>query len=254
MANLGETVDYQLIVTNTGNVPLKFSNFTDTKCEGIVEGAKELAPGEHTTYTCFHVINEVGDWVNFGTITGTPEGEPPITHTSNQVVVFDASFSIEKLQRLAGEASFTPFELSAKLGQVVQYEIIVKNTSNDPTDVLELHRRGVSEHRWRPRERIPVPPGESTIYTCEHTLTSVGPYANEASVEGSEQAGKKTSNKVVVNVEAGQTASRRQTSCSRVACQARQAARRFGSKRRPSRCRSARSASRKSRSSLTDTS
>ena len=49
------------------------------------------------------MINEVGDWINFGTITGTPEGEPPITHTSNQVVVYDPSFTIEKLQRLAGE-------------------------------------------------------------------------------------------------------------------------------------------------------
>ena len=79
--HVGQIVDYELIVKNTGNTPLTFSNFTDTKCVEIVEGAKELLPGEETTYTCHHVITEVGDWVNEGTITGTPPGESPITHT-----------------------------------------------------------------------------------------------------------------------------------------------------------------------------
>jgi hypothetical protein len=155
-------------------------------------------------YTCFHVISEVGDWVNYATITGTPEGEPPITHTSNQVVVFDAAFTIEKLQRLAGESAFTPFELTAKVGQVVQYEIIVKNTSTIPLTFSNFTDTACQGILGGPGP-FPVPPGEITIYTCEHTLTSVGQYANEASVEGSELSGKKTSNRVVVNVVAETT-------------------------------------------------
>ena len=129
VGSVGQTVDYELIVKNTGNTPLTFSNFTDTKCVEIVEGANELQPGEETTYTCHHVITEVGDWVNEGTITGTPPDEPPITHTSNQVVVYDALFKIEKLQRLSSDEPFTTFELSGTVGQVVEYEIVVRNTS-----------------------------------------------------------------------------------------------------------------------------
>ena len=36
-------IDYKITVTNTGNVPLKFSNFSDPKCdEGTITGG----PGE----------------------------------------------------------------------------------------------------------------------------------------------------------------------------------------------------------------
>ena len=112
-----------------------------------------------------------------------------------------ASFSIEQLQRLAGEASFTPVEVSAKLGQVVQYEIIVKNTSNIPLTFSTFTDAACQSILGGPGA-YPVPPGASTIYTCEHTLMTMGSYANEATVEGSEEAGKKTSNKVVVNVTA----------------------------------------------------
>jgi len=41
----------------------------------------------HETYTCNHVLTTVGSYTNEATVTGTPEGETPITHTSNQVVV-----------------------------------------------------------------------------------------------------------------------------------------------------------------------
>ncbi len=201
VGSIGETVDYELIVKNTGNTPLTFSNFTDTKCVEIVEGAKELQPSEETTYTCHHVITEVSDWVNEGTITGTPPGEPPITHTSNQVVVYDALFTIEKLQRLSSDAPFTTFELSGTIGQVVEYEIVVRNTSEIPLTFSNLTDPNCQNITGGPGNN-PVPPGEATIYMCEHALSTVGQYANEATVEGNEGAGKKTSNKVVVNVTA----------------------------------------------------
>ena len=201
VGSVGQIVDYKLIVKNTGDTSLTFSNFTDTKCVEIVEGAKELQPGEETTYTCNHTITEVGDWVNEGTITGTPPGEAPITHTSNQVVVFDALFKIEKLQRLSSDAPFTTLELSATIGQVVQYEIIVTNTSEITLTFSNLSDPACQNITGGPGAN-PVPPGQSTIYTCEHVLSTVGPYVNEASIEGNEGAGTKISNKVVVNVSA----------------------------------------------------
>jgi hypothetical protein len=204
VGKIGDKVLYELIVKDTGNTTLKFSSFVDTKCEGIVEGAKELAPGESTTYTCFHILNEVGDWINFGTITGTPPGEPSITHTSNQVVVFDPSFTIEKLQKLRSEAAFTPFEVFAKVGEVVEYEIVVRNTGEVPVIFSNFTDTGCENIAGGPGAN-PVPPGEETIYTCEHTLTSVGEYTNEASVEGNEETGRKTSKKVVVKVSAEAT-------------------------------------------------
>ena len=44
-----------------------------------------------------------------------------------------ATFTIEKLQKIEGEASYTKSKLTgAEIGQTVDYEIIVKNTGNVP--------------------------------------------------------------------------------------------------------------------------
>jgi hypothetical protein len=95
--HVGETVDYSIVVKNTGNVPLTFSSFTDEKCDpGTITGGPGLtpvAPGGKTTYLCNHVLTEadhtVGFYTNTASDTGTPpenEGSP-IAHESNTVVV-----------------------------------------------------------------------------------------------------------------------------------------------------------------------
>ncbi len=93
---IGQTVDYRVTVRNTGVVPLGFSGFTDRECQGIKggPGAKEVAPGESTTYTCDRVLAEVGKYANTATDTGTPPtggGETvtdeAVTDESNTVTV-----------------------------------------------------------------------------------------------------------------------------------------------------------------------
>jgi hypothetical protein len=88
---IGETVLYRIIVTNTGNTTLTFSNFSDPQCETIEGGPGEtpVAPGESTTYTCSHKLTTKGKYVNAATVTGDPPpktGEPKRTK-SNKVVV-----------------------------------------------------------------------------------------------------------------------------------------------------------------------
>ena len=197
---LGQTVDYDITVTNTGNVSLSLSSLTDGNCTNIGGGVGSLAVGANTTFTCEHVLTAVGSWTNEGTITGTPPGGTGVTHTSNQVVVTvpaESSFTVEKKQKLAGE--FTTAELAGKIGETVHYEIIVTNTGNVPlkiTNTVDVNCTGMTGGA----SEIGV--GGSTIFTCEHTLTSAGPYANEATVVGNEKP--QTSNKVVVNVAAQQ--------------------------------------------------
>ena len=86
---LGQTVDYEIVVTNAGDVALTFSGFADPHCDpGTIAGGPGeavLQPGESTTYTCSHVLGSVGSYVNEATVTGTPQGESPITQTSNAV-------------------------------------------------------------------------------------------------------------------------------------------------------------------------
>ena len=94
---VGQVVDYQIQVTNTGNTPLAFSKFLDPHCDpGSIAGGVGEAPVEPlgvVTYTCNHTLKaidgEAGFFTNTATITGTPEAEegPAVSHESNTVEV-----------------------------------------------------------------------------------------------------------------------------------------------------------------------
>ena len=202
---IGQTVDYEIVIENTGNVPLRFSSFSDPTCEGIAggPGSSPVAPEESTTYTCTHTLTSVGAWTNKASVEGN-EGTGP--KTSNEVIVNvkappEPSFVIEKLQKLAGELSVTKSPLTGKIGQTVDYEIVIENTGNVPL-TFSSFSDPTCEGITGGSGSSAVAHGESTTYTCTHTLTSVGAWTNEASVEGNEGTGTKTSNKVVVNVPA----------------------------------------------------
>src|SRR5580658_3827758 len=72
---IGQTVDYQIIVRNTGNTPLKLTEFSDAHCDAGTlaggPGSSELGTGDSTTYTCHHVLTEVGAYSNSASVTGT---------------------------------------------------------------------------------------------------------------------------------------------------------------------------------------
>jgi hypothetical protein len=189
---VGQTVSYEIVVKDTGNEPLEMSDFLDPHCDaGTIEGgpgASPLALGAETTYTCRHLLTVPGTYVNEATVTGTPSGESPITHTSEPVEVTvlqgEASFTIKKLQRIGSSGSpFTASRLITAVGKTVEYEIVVANTGNEP-----LTLSGFTDAHCDPSTIAGGPasaalaPGESATYTCNHVLAIVGPYINEATV------------------------------------------------------------------------
>jgi hypothetical protein len=214
---VGQTVDYQIVVTNNGTVPLTFSGFTDANCTNLAggPGASPVEPGKSTTYTCEHVLG-VGSNSNSATDTGTPPiGDgPPITHESNTVdanVAAEPGFTIEKLQEIEGSGKgFTTLELSAERTQTIDYEIIVTNTGNVPLTFGGFTDANCENLVGGPGVS-PVEPGESTVYTCNHLLLEAdeiaGFYFNNAVDEGTPPLGEGstvtgTSNTVVVEVTA----------------------------------------------------
>ena len=205
---VGQTVEYDVVVTNTGNVPLTFGEFTDEHCEDVTGGpAGAVAPGASTTYFCMHVLTEVGPYINSAGVTGTPPHSDgsPVAQTSNTVVVTvpaEPAFSIEKLQEVAGSATgFTKSALVAVVGQTVDYEIVVTNTGNVPL-TFEFTDESCEDVTGGPGAGA-VAPGVSTTYFCEHLMTSDRPYSNTATEIGTPPPGDgspvtQTSNTVVV--------------------------------------------------------
>jgi hypothetical protein len=94
---LGQTVDYEILVRNTGNVPLTLGSFTDPGCDaGTLSGGtagEPLAVEATTTYLCTHLLDSAdqlsGSYSNTVTVTGTPpSGEgPALSAPTNTVVV-----------------------------------------------------------------------------------------------------------------------------------------------------------------------
>ena len=127
---VGQTVEYKVTVKNTGNVKLKFAALKDSGCEGVTpSGATELEAGKEESFTCTHVL-AVGSYTNEASIEGN---EGTGVEASNKVtakVPAEPSFLIEKQQRIAGEGTYTSAEHTGKLGQIVEYKIIVRNTGN----------------------------------------------------------------------------------------------------------------------------
>ena len=215
---IGQVVNYQILVTNTGNVALSFSNFSDPNCDtGTIAGGpgKELvAPGKSTIYTCNHKLTKTGKYANTATVTDKAEEfcteGCETTKSSNTVVVKVPAFSIEKLQEIAGSGKgFTKSQLAAEVGMTVNYKIIVTNNS----EVAQLFGALTDEKcdtgtiAGGPGP-FPVLPGESTTWTCTHLVTTgdkeAGLLVNTATDTGTPEGGgepeTRTSNPVVVEV------------------------------------------------------
>ncbi len=228
---VGDTVDYQIVVKNTGNVPLTLGSFTDPHCDsGTVSGGpgdNALAVGESTTFTCTHPLDEAGSYTNTATVTGTPpDGDgSPVTNTSNTVLaevspvppIALPAFSIEKLQKIAGgSGSYTSSTITGQVGQTVEYEILVRNTGIVPLTLgsfTDPHCDSGTLSGGPGGTALPV--GESTTYRCAHLLSkadeAAGSYTNTATVTGTPPAGEgspvtNTSNTVVVDVPSSSTA------------------------------------------------
>ncbi len=194
---VGETVEYEIIVENTGNVPLTFpSGLVDSHCDsGTIAGGRgteAVQPGEDATYTCSHLLAQAGAYVNVAAITGlTPHGVE-IPHESEPVEVKTGeigllAFRIEKLQQIAGSgAGFTGSPLTGTAGETVEYEIIVRNIGSAPATFTNFEDPNCAPGTLKgsPHEGAVAPGGEA-VYTCSRVLSSPGTYDNVATVTGS---------------------------------------------------------------------
>ena len=182
---VGQTVDYEIVVKNTGDEPLTFSSFTDPHCDpGTIAGgpgSETVPPGASTIYTCSHVLASVGTYTNVATVAGTPSGEGPITHSSPPVEVEvhqapEPALTIRKLQEIAGTSTgFTTEALTGAIGQTIDYEIVVQNTGNVPLTLSAFtDPRCDSGTIAGGPGAAALEPGASTTYTCSHVLSASG--------------------------------------------------------------------------------
>jgi hypothetical protein len=94
---VAHTIEYEIQVTNTGNVPLTLS-LNDSLCDAdTIEGpfpirgslsGNVLGPGGQAQYTCSHRLlqSDPTTFTNVATVTGTPPSGPAVRGTSSVTV------------------------------------------------------------------------------------------------------------------------------------------------------------------------
>ena len=195
-AKLGETVDYLITVTNTGEAPETFGPLLDPNCTNIHGGPTgALAHGESASWTCEHTLTANGDYQNAAIATGNREPKE-----SNKVIVEVPAegFTIKKEQKLAGKGEYTTAKLTAQVGETVDYLITVENTGEAPQTFAPLSDANCTNIQGGPTGALKH--GEKASWTCEHTLTAMGMWENVATAEGNKEP--KKSNPVTVEAAA----------------------------------------------------
>jgi hypothetical protein len=213
--SVGDTVDYEIQVTNTGNEPLTLS-LSDPHCDsGTIAGpfpvsgslsGNVLAAGGVAQYTCSHVLSasDLPSFTNVGTITGQPQCPaaatscPPLTGTGIVVVnVTQANIKVLKLESLSATGPFTTSELTAKVGQTIYYEIQATNTGNAPLTLAisdPMCDAGTLSGPVALTGSLSgdvLSPGGEAQYSCSHVLTAgdTNPFTNTATVTGTPPSG-----------------------------------------------------------------
>jgi hypothetical protein len=128
---IGQQIAYQMLVKNTGNVPLALS-LSDAVCDsgtlsgptGELEADQMLTPGGQALYSCTHVaLSGDGSTItNTATVTGTPPKGPQVGPLSSSVLanvasqgVLPAKSCVSGTVTLNGAAGCTRRPFKAKL-------------------------------------------------------------------------------------------------------------------------------------------
>ena len=206
----GDTISYEMTVTNTGNVPMTLT-LNDPHCDsGTVVGPQAvsgslsgstLAPGGVAEYLCSHLL-AAGDapaFTNTATATGQPPSGSPFTTPPSSVVVNipppgtppNPGFTVVKEQKISDQpaSSYTTAPITAAIGSTIDYEILVSNTGNQAlalTSFSDPHCDAgtVSGPTGGLDAGGDLAVGQTTTYTCSHLVAAADApaFTNVASV------------------------------------------------------------------------
>ncbi len=185
--DVGDTIAYTFLVTNTGNVTLDPVTVTDPKVGTVTCPPGALAPGASKTCTATYTLTQAdvdaGVVNNTATATGTPPTGPPVTGTDNTSTPITRTATIA-LDKQAGTPSGTT------VGSTIAYTFVVTNTGNVTLDPVTVTDPVVGAVTCPPGA---LAPGASKTCTATYTLTQVdvdsGHVANTATATGTPPPG-----------------------------------------------------------------
>jgi len=178
---VGQTINYNYVVTNTGAVSISNLSVTDNRIPTVTCPDTILASGASTTCTGSYYITQLdldaGYVTNMAVATGTPPSGPNITATDSETIIAvqNPSLSITK--------TASPDTYNAA-GDLISYTILVENTGNVTINDIEVEDplTGLST------TIVSLAPGESQTFTEIYTVAQddidQGFFTNTATTRG----------------------------------------------------------------------
>ena len=195
---LGETIAYEITVTNDGNLTLSDIDVTDSlsTADGqIIGNIESLAPEASEVFNFEYTVTEAdilaGKVINNATVTGTspdPENPPIVTPGDKEVPTETAAPSLAVVK----EAS-APDDGVYNLGDVITYTITVTNNGNVTITDVKVEDALTGNAGENVFEVGTLKPNEVAIVTAEYTVTEedilTGEILNEVIATGTKPDG-----------------------------------------------------------------
>ena len=194
---LGETIEYRITVTNTGNLTVEDVKVLDELTGNIGDQAlvveEPLAPGKKAEFNVSYTVTEkdilAGSVVNEATATGTS------TNPDNPEVPVIPGKTEDPTDPANGHLVITKSTISEPangkayaLGETITYKIIVKNDGNltiKDIEVTDELTGNIGDKAWKIEE---LAPGKLEEFTTSYTVTEkdilAGSVVNEATAKG----------------------------------------------------------------------
>ncbi len=194
-AKVGDTVTYKFSVSNSGQVTINALTLTDDKLGPITLDKTTLAPGDTATGSATHTVTETdlpGPLTNTATVSGTD--------SQGIAVAGQATATVDLTYTSALEVTKTPSAKTARVGETVTYQFLVKNTGSTTINALAL-----ADDKLGPitLDRNSLPAGETATGVATYTILQTdlpGPLINIASATGTDRLGATVSAKATASV------------------------------------------------------
>jgi uncharacterized repeat protein (TIGR01451 family) len=191
----GDTIDYQVTVTNTGNRPVTNVLLDDTLCaHASPASAATLAVGATATFTCDEATSATSDDLSYGNTAGahaTSAAGTNVDSNADSVVanLVRSSLLLDKTER-TGTDAFVDGPIYVTAGDTIDYAVAVKNTGNRAVTNVTLDDAACSGAA--PASFATLAAGATATFTCSHATDATSDdltYTNTAQANATDAAG-----------------------------------------------------------------
>ena len=148
-AKVGETVHYEIVVTNTGEATIKVESAVDVNCTNLQGPSKAvIAPGEASTYTCERTLTESGTFTNVAIVTGNEkpkESNPVVVEAAKAAPLAECTINEEAIVIHGGAGSKrSPFTIHVRVARDQGNHVPARREQDQDAEVLAGDRTGSS--------------------------------------------------------------------------------------------------------------